>query len=110
MAELSQTPKAPIILPASRMLRPYSKGNSFFNAVRLTRILNEMEKAARLHEIYHLWWHPHNFGNNPKASMDELHKIVDQFRRLKEQFGMESLTMEELGNQVSQKPEKAFQQ
>ena len=44
--ELNFTPKEPIILPASRILRPYSNGYSLLNQVRLSRILNEMKNAA----------------------------------------------------------------
>ena len=100
-SDLVATPKEPVILPASRILRPYSNGNSFFNRVRLSRILNEMEKAAELKEIYHLWWHPHNFGNNPEACMQELKKIVGKFAWLRENRGMESLSMEELGTRIT---------
>jgi len=101
--ELTFHSKEPVILPASRILRPYTNANPFFNRVRLARILNEMEKAAQLKEIYHLWWHPHNFGNNPQASMLELKKIISTYDRLRELHGMESLSMEELGNKVAEK-------
>lgn len=101
-SELNRVPKEPVILPASRILRPYSNGNSFFNRVRLARIISEMEKAAELQEIYHLWWHPHNFGNNPEACMKELKKIVAHYAWLRETHGMESLSMKELGTRVTE--------
>ncbi|MBS4071857.1 MAG: polysaccharide deacetylase family protein [Algoriphagus sp.] len=101
--ELTFHSKEPVILPASRILRPYSNANPFFNRVRLARILNEMEKAAQLKEIYHLWWHPHNFGNNPQASMLELKKIISTYDRLRELHGMESLSMEELCYRAAKK-------
>lgn len=99
--ELTFHPKEPVILPASRILRPYSNAYSIFNRVRLSRIIEEMERAAELQEIYHLWWHPHNFGNNPEACMEELKKLVSTFDRLRTRHGMQSLSMEELGNRVS---------
>jgi hypothetical protein len=89
--------KEPIILPASRILRPHSAGNPLFNQVRLRRILNEMEFAAKNREVYHLWWHPHNFGHSPEASLEELVRIVDQFGELKSRYGMQSMHMESLG-------------
>lgn len=104
--EINWIREEPIILPASRILRPHSKGNSLFNSVRLTRILNEMEKAAQLGEVYHLWWHPHNFGNNPEACMAELKKILDHFSRLKEKYGMLSQNMGYLGERVKERVAK----
>ena len=94
--------KEPIILPASRILRPYTVGNPLFNQVRLRRILNEMEYAAKKSEVYHLWWHPHNFGHSPEASLQELVQIVDHFGKLKSKYGMTSMHMEKLGQQVMQ--------
>lgn len=98
--------KDPIIIPASRILRPYSNGNLLFNSVRLGRILSEMEKAAQMGEVYHLWWHPHNFGNNPSACMVELRKILKHFKRMMETYGMESLNMENLGMRVKERVAK----
>lgn len=93
----------PLILPASRILRPLSPSNPVFNSRRLNRILSEMDYAAKNGEVYHLWWHPHNFGNNPKQSMVELKKIILHFLRLHEQYGMESQSMAGLGYQVKMK-------
>lgn len=70
------------------------------NSMRLTRILEEMNMAAKLGEIYHLWWHPHNFGNDPDRSLRELDTLIDQYLRLKEKFGMDSLHMKGLGEKV----------
>ena len=104
--EINFLSKEPVILPASRILRPYTNGNSLFNKVRLSRVLGEMEKAAKLREIYHLWWHPHNFGNNPEACLIELKKILNLFKKLQEHHGMESLSMGNLGNRVKAKQVK----
>ena len=52
----------PLNLRASRFLRPYSHNLAFLNGMRLNRIKREMIHAAQYNEIYHLWWHPHNFG------------------------------------------------
>ncbi|GMQ26618.1 polysaccharide deacetylase family protein [Algoriphagus sp. oki45] len=90
----------PVILPASRILRPLAKNNPAFNSVRLNRILNEMDLAAKNGEVYHLWWHPHNFGNDPKQSMLELNKLVIHFLKLKEKYGMVSRSMQEMGEKV----------
>ena len=87
-------------IPASRLLRPYREG-SVFNKIRIDRIKSELKSACHRNEAYHLWWHPHNFGNNPEACMQELKKIVGKFAWLRENRGMESLSMEELGTRIT---------
>lgn len=100
ISEIRAFENEPLILPASRILRPYTPGNSVFNRVRILRILGEMEYAAKKNEAYHLWWHPHNFGNSPTDSMEELIQILDHFGKLKSKYGMLSMNMGDLGNQV----------
>lgn len=92
--------REPVILPASRILRPHTPGNPLFNQVRLRRILTEMEYAAKNGEVYHLWWHPHNFGYSPEDSIRELTQIIQRFNSLRLEYGMGSMHMEDLGNQV----------
>jgi len=90
----------PLLIPASRILRPISKSNKLFNSVRLNRVKQEMSAAAKANEIYHLWWHPHNFGTDPVNAMGELNKILAHFRYLRSEFGMESMNMEEVSGLV----------
>lgn len=95
----------PLQQKASRLLRPYSE-NKFLNRLKLNRIRSEMRSAARKKEIYHLWWHPHNFGDHPEENLEDLKNILIHYRDLKRQYGFESLTMigiSELG--VHQKQE-----
>ncbi len=92
--ELSALPAEPLLIPASRILRPISKSNILFNRVRLNRIKAEMSAAARCSDCYHLWWHPHNFAPDPVSAMAELRELLVHFNRLKEEFGMVSLNME----------------
>ncbi len=95
-SEIQCFPEEPLIIPASRILRPFSNG--LMNSKRLGRILQEMEYAAKHKEIYHLWWHPHNFGNDPEGSMKELDQILTFFTRLKNRYGMQSLHMKGVGD------------
>lgn len=97
ISEIKPYPNEPLLIPASRILRPYKKGNLLMNQVRLNRVKSEMENAAKRGEVYHLWWHPHNFANAPKESMNELKEILVHFKKLKDQFGMESLHMAGVG-------------
>ncbi|MGI0107062.1 polysaccharide deacetylase family protein [Salinimicrobium sp. WS361] len=80
---------------ASRLLRP-SGGKIFLDKKRLQRIRSEMSKAAKNKEIYHLWWHPHNFGGNPAKNLKDLELILRHFKTCKNKFGFESLNMENI--------------
>ena len=99
--EILKFPNEPVIIPASRILRPFQQHISLMNGRRLHRVLSEMEYAAKNGEYYHLWWHPHNFGNDPIGSMKELDTIISHYIRLKESFGMKSLHMKGVGEEVS---------
>ncbi|MCH7401809.1 polysaccharide deacetylase family protein [Belliella kenyensis] len=97
-SKLASSPSAMIQIPASRLLRPYHDQWKWPNRLKLIRIKNEMTYAAKHQEVYHLWWHPHNFGNDPLQSMKELEEILDHFTMLKENFGMESFSMQSLAD------------
>ncbi|RUM63924.1 MAG: hypothetical protein DSZ05_08040 [Sulfurospirillum sp.] len=83
-------------IPASRFLRPYSSRLSILEQLKLRRIQKSMTHAARRGEIYHLWWHPHNFGADTDRNIAFLEKIVKHFSRLHEHYGMKSLHMGEI--------------
>ena len=85
--------------PASRFLRPHH-GFSVMNALRLQRIKNEMTAAAQQSKIYHLWWHPHNFGDHPEASMQALTEIASLYQVLNEEYVMQSVSMANLSSQL----------
>jgi peptidoglycan/xylan/chitin deacetylase (PgdA/CDA1 family) len=86
----------PFNFPSSRFLRPYSSKLSALDWLRLRRIKSAMTDAAINHRIFHLWWHPHNFGKNTKKNIEFLSKISDHYLFLKERHGMKSLNMGEL--------------
>jgi hypothetical protein len=80
-------------LPASRFLRPYSRNLSLLEGLRLRRIKNDMTYAAKRGKVFHLWWHPHNFGNNMEDNFAFLKKILEHYRELKDKYAFESCTM-----------------
>ena len=51
----------PFMIPSSRFLRPWSKKLAYFDNLRLNRIKSAMKDAALNHNVFHIWWHPHNF-------------------------------------------------
>ncbi len=96
LTDLSVEKDKPLSQKASRLLRPYSP-NKFLNNLRLKRIKSEMTAAAINNEIYHLWWHPHNFGNNPVENIADLKEILDHYTFCKDKWGFQSATMQEIG-------------
>ncbi|MDR2119196.1 MAG: polysaccharide deacetylase family protein [Tannerellaceae bacterium] len=84
-----------VLLPASRFLRPYSTSLSFLEGLRLRRIKKDMTYAANRGEIFHLWWHPHNFGNNTEENFAVLVKILEHYACLNKKYGFTSATMNE---------------
>ena len=95
ISSIRQSPSGPWLIPASRFLRPHNAQFTILNRIRMRRILNEMNVAARNGEVYHLWWHPHNFGAHPVESMRALDQILNHFQQLKNEYGMISLNMAE---------------
>ena len=91
---------SPVNLPASFFLRPYNHKLNFLESLRLSRLKKSMTYAAKNNQIFHLWWHPHNFGNNFEKNINFLKSLLDHFKYLNEKYGMESLNMEELSRKL----------
>lgn len=87
-----------INLPASRFLRPYFRKLKFLEKLKLHRILNGMTHAAKNKEIYHLWWHPHNSGNDIEENLKQLELIIKHYKKLNEKYNWESTNMEEMAS------------
>ncbi|MBU4367258.1 polysaccharide deacetylase family protein [Patescibacteria group bacterium] len=94
--DVSRNP--PINIPSSRFLRPYWPALKFLELLRLHRILSDLDYAAKNNLIYHLWWHPRNFGEGDEIekNLSFLKKILDHFLDLQKKYGMKSLNMREL--------------
>ena len=90
----------PIEQKASRFLRPV-ENNKVFRELKLKRIEQEIEMAARKKEVYHLWWHPHNFGDRPEESLKDLNRILRKFDQHRSSDGFQSLNMKEVGELIS---------
>lgn len=86
---------------ASRFLRPYSHRLFFLEWLKCQRIKNEIIMAAKKGEIYHLWWHPHNFGDNINNNINNLEKILKYYKFCNEKYGMTSMNMQEIAKYAS---------
>jgi len=91
-------------VPASFFLRPYSKKLEVLENRRLKRITQSIEYAARNKEIFHLWWHPHNFGVNLKENINFLRKILEVYKRCEKDRQMRSLTISETAEKALELP------
>jgi len=85
----------PTDVPASRFLRPCAGRLAAFHPLHIATIKRGMTAAARDGKGYHLWWHPHNFGQNFEASLDGLCQIIAHFATLRDRFDMKSMAMGE---------------
>jgi len=77
---------------ASRFLRPLTK-SSLYNKLHLIRIKSEILEAAKANRVYHLWFHPHNFGHDLSSSLQRLESILQFFLECKNKYGMRSSCM-----------------
>lgn len=102
------TPEGPTDVPASAFLRPYSQRLRHLDALRQRRLTEAMTHAAKTGGIFHLWWHPHNFGAHPKESMAFLEALIVHFQALRRTYGMESMTMLETARAASPAIEGLF--
>lgn len=82
-------------IPASLFLRPWSRQLSALEPFRLNRIKQAMTSAARSDGIFHLWWHPHNFGVNTDQNIKALDGILQHFLQLKDIYGMRTARMDD---------------
>jgi len=85
----------PVNIPASRFLKPYNKNLAWLEKLKLKRIMNEMTHAAKNNQLYHLWWHPHNFGVNMSENLDNLTILLDHYRYLQNKYNFKNCTMKE---------------
>jgi peptidoglycan/xylan/chitin deacetylase (PgdA/CDA1 family) len=80
-------------LPASLFLYPWSSSQRALAWPRLARIKRAMTAAARSGGVFHLWWHPHNFGVNLEQNLGLLGELLLHYRYLADTHGMRSRCM-----------------
>ena len=90
----------PLNIPSSAFLRPFNKKLSFLESLRLLRIKNGMTLAAKKNKVFHLWWHPHNFGVNQTENLTFLKKILLHYKFLNKKYDFKSITMSMLTDEL----------
>lgn len=81
-------------IPSSRFLRSAVR-SVFLQQLRLKRIFQAMDEAAHRGHLFHLWWHPHNFGADLEDNLQGLRFILEHYSTLRQRHGMLSLNMSE---------------
>lgn len=89
---------SPYNVPSSRFLRPYVPALRLLDRLKLRRIKRSMTHAAKTGQVFHLWWHPHNFGKHLSENMAMLSEIVAHYETLHQTYQFESLSMEEVAD------------
>ena len=80
-------------VPASLFLYPWSARHRALLSMRLHRARQGMTSAARTGGIFHLWWHPHNFGMNLDENLALLEVVLRHYRVLADTYGMQTQCM-----------------
>ncbi len=79
----------------SAFLRPFS-GNALLDRLHERRIAGGIERAARDGRIFHLWWHPHNFGVRMGDHLTRLERLLQRVDALRARHGLRAMTMGEV--------------
>lgn len=94
--ESSEGGELPRNVKATALLRPHSPRLKRLDKLKLRRIKRGMLEAARSGRTYHLWWHPHNFGNHEASNFAALTNLLDYYKVLEGEYGMASRSMSEM--------------
>jgi peptidoglycan/xylan/chitin deacetylase (PgdA/CDA1 family) len=94
---------------SSMFLRPYSSRRKSLESARLRRIAGGIQMAAERRGIFHLWWHPHNFGTHTEQNLQFLRSVLEIFSACRQKHGMQSLSMAGVTDLVC-KDERAAEQ
>jgi len=87
-------------LPGSRFFRPYNTKLKPLEFLKLHRIKKGMQYAALHGEVFHLWWHPHNFGNHTNKNFNQLKEIFKEYKRLETKYNFQSISMSSLADKI----------
>lgn len=91
-------------VPASMFLYAWSPVVQPLAVLRLRRIKQGMTAAARTGAVFHLWWHPHNFGVNLELNLAILAEVLRHYRVLADKYGMQSQCMGEFAGMANARP------
>lgn len=82
----------------TRFFKPYKKKYKIIEKFKLWRYKLEMRRAAKRGEVYHMYWHPHNFGENTDINFKQMEKLLLYYSKMNRKHGMISLNMREVAH------------
>ena len=89
--------QVPLInIPSSRFLRPYNPRLAGLDSLQLRRIYSAINQLASDGGIYHIWWHPHNFGTHPELNLSRLEDILKMVHQYSQEGQISSRNMAEV--------------
>ncbi len=80
-------------VPGSQFFRPFGPAPSRLDRFRLAQMKRALVRAAERGEIFHLWWHPHNFGRYPEENLTALRSLLVTWAECRDRFGFDSFSM-----------------
>lgn len=89
-----------INIPESRFFRAYNNKLKFLESMKIRCIKKQMRYAAKKGMVFHLWWHPHNFGKDPEKCLNQIKELFQYYNKLKIKYGFQSKNMGELAQEV----------
>ena len=87
-------------IPSSRFLLSAPTRSRMLGPLCRHRIAAGMTHAAATGQVFHLWWHPHNFGSHVDDNLAVLRQIMEHYRALAQEHGMVSPNMSEVATTV----------
>jgi hypothetical protein len=91
----------------SMFLRPFSPRLKALDGIRFRRIAACIREAAISGLVFHLWWHPHNFGRYTKENLQFLRSILGVAAECREKHGLRSLSMSEAAVEANARRSRA---
>lgn len=85
---------------SSIFFRRYNKFLFFLEHLKIYVIKRQMRYAAKHNKMFHLWWHPHNFGHNTEINLKQIEEILKYYKELNLRYGFTSCTMQEFANEI----------
>ncbi len=80
-------------VPGSQFFRPFGPARPRLDQFRLRRMKRALVQAAQCGKIFHLWWHPHNFGRYPEHNLAALRSLLETWSECRDRYGFRSLSM-----------------
>lgn len=88
-------------IKASRFFRPYNPKLKALEKLKISCIKRQMKYAAKNNKVFHIWWHPHNFGRYPDKCLRQIEELFEYYSYLNKRYGFKSVNMQELSSELN---------